>query len=63
MRELGERTLSPEDSAALYELENFILDIDWPGDVDHLMNHIFKVIHWINAPDCRKNHPNWSPYP
>ena len=47
---------------ALEQLEELAAHHEDPEDKSQNQkdwNRVYKVLHTINSPDCRKNHPNW----
>ena len=62
--------LPPEDAAALRQLEEVAGEVNaenvMAGEKGNkaladFAGKVYRVLHWVADPDCRKNHPNWSP--
>lgn len=57
--------LSAEDTALLDALEEHVCNVMGTEDTaeNRLAREVYRVLHWVSAPDCRKNHPGWGGAP
>lgn len=62
-------TLSDEDRQALDNLEEMagevnaeeMLRANGNADLAQFASEVYRALHWVSAPHCRKNHPDWNP--
>lgn len=62
----GEREALVRERAALIDLEEGSAEVakemgGTPEQAFAFIDHVYRTLHWLNSPECRKNHPAWEP--